>query len=157
MPLMNCGPLKNDTSPGVHKSNWTDQEMGFVMGRGMPIFAVYLGHAPYGFIGRFQAFNGLGKTPYVLGQVLFDAFRKHDQTKAKISRILVRLFEKSPSYEAAKLRIGYLEEMETWDPSYSERIAAASKDNGQIADAFGVPARVNKLITKWELKEDIPF
>ena len=46
---------------GFHASDWTDQEMGFAMGRGVPVFAVRFGETPYGFIGRFQALNGRNK------------------------------------------------------------------------------------------------
>jgi len=38
-----------------HDSEWTDQEVGFAIARGVPIIAVRLGMDPYGFIGKFQA------------------------------------------------------------------------------------------------------
>ena len=38
-----------------HESYWTDQEVGYALGRGVPLIAVKLGRDPYGFIGRFQA------------------------------------------------------------------------------------------------------
>jgi hypothetical protein len=37
-----------------HDSNWTDQEVGYAFGRGVPIIAAQLGRVPYGFIGKFQ-------------------------------------------------------------------------------------------------------
>jgi hypothetical protein len=40
-----------------HESLWTDQEVGFAIGRNMPIIAVRLGRDPYGFIGKFQALS----------------------------------------------------------------------------------------------------
>ncbi|MCU0662782.1 MAG: toll/interleukin-1 receptor domain-containing protein [Myxococcota bacterium] len=40
-----------------HDSNWTDQEVGFALGRGVPIIAVKLDRDPYGFIGKFQALS----------------------------------------------------------------------------------------------------
>jgi hypothetical protein len=40
---------------GFHDSDWTDQEVGFAIARGVPIIAVQLGKIPYGFIGKFQA------------------------------------------------------------------------------------------------------
>jgi len=40
-----------------HDSDWTDQEVGFALGRGVPMIAVSLGRAPYGFIARFQALS----------------------------------------------------------------------------------------------------
>jgi hypothetical protein len=38
-----------------HESDWTDQEVGFAVGRGVPVICVKLGRDPYGFIGKFQA------------------------------------------------------------------------------------------------------
>ena len=40
-----------------HDSLWTDQEVGFAFGRGVPIISVRLGKDPYGFIGKFQALS----------------------------------------------------------------------------------------------------
>jgi hypothetical protein len=38
-----------------HESDWTDQEVGFALGRHVPIISVNLGRSPYGFLGRIQA------------------------------------------------------------------------------------------------------
>lgn len=40
-----------------HDSDWTDQEVGYAVARGVPIIAVRLGKDPYGFIGKFQALS----------------------------------------------------------------------------------------------------
>jgi len=42
---------------GFHDSEWTDQEVGFAVGRGVPLLSVKLGKDPYGFIGKFQALS----------------------------------------------------------------------------------------------------
>jgi TIR domain len=39
---------------GFHDSNWTDQEVGYALARGVPIVAVRLERDPYGFLGKFQ-------------------------------------------------------------------------------------------------------
>ncbi len=57
---------------GFKESNWTDQEVGFAMGRGLPVFSIRFDQDPYGFIGRFQAFNGNGKTVENLAREIFD-------------------------------------------------------------------------------------
>jgi TIR domain len=44
-------------SENFHESNWTDQEVGFALGRGVPVVCVKLGRDPYGFIGKFQALS----------------------------------------------------------------------------------------------------
>ena len=38
-----------------HDSEWTDQEVGYALARGVPIIAAKMGLDPYGFIGKFQA------------------------------------------------------------------------------------------------------
>jgi hypothetical protein len=133
--------------PTFHDSKWTDQEVGFAMGRGLAVFAVRFGQDPYGFIGRFQAFKG--KAAQALAQELFDAYRKHKQTQKRMSEVLVALFEDSDTFHEAKDRIGYLEELEVWDPSFIPRIKAALKSNSQISGSFHVPGRVNVLAKKW--------
>lgn len=134
---------------GFHASNWTDQEIGFAMGRGIPAFAVKFGQDPYGFIGRFQAFNGKDKAASGLARELFDAYRKNKQTQRRMSEVLVGLFEECGSFADAKERIGYLEELDLWEPSFSSRLSSTAKGNSQISAAWGVPGRVDALVKKW--------
>ena len=108
--------------PAFHASSWTDQEIGFAMGRGLPVFAVRFGQDPYGFIGRFQGFVGGGKTPDALARELFDAYRKNKQSQKRMGEVLLNLFEDSNSFQTAKTRIGYLEELELWESSFVPRL-----------------------------------
>ena len=61
-------------TPGFHESFWTDQEVGFAMGRGVLAVAIRLGEEPYGFISRLQAFQGEGKTEKELAREIFQVF-----------------------------------------------------------------------------------
>jgi TIR domain len=45
--LASCGVLVALLHQDFHASNWTDQEIGFAMGRGVPTFPVRLGKDPY--------------------------------------------------------------------------------------------------------------
>lgn len=40
-----------------HASEWTDQEAGYAVARGVPTVSVDLGLKPYGFLGKFQALS----------------------------------------------------------------------------------------------------
>jgi nucleoside 2-deoxyribosyltransferase len=135
--------------PAIHASNWTDQEIGFAMGRGLPVLAVRFGQDPYGFIGRFQGFVGGGKTPEALARELFDAYRKNKQSQKRMGEVLLSLFEDSNSFQTAKTRIGYLEELEVWESSFVPRLEAAAEANSQISGSWGVPERVQLLAKKW--------
>ena len=147
--LATCEVLVALLHETFHLSNWTDQEIGFAMGRGVPAFAVKFGQDPYGFIGRFQAFNGSGKSTDELAREMFDAFRKNKQTQRRMGEVLVRLFEESGSFAEAKERIGYLEALEVWEPSFSARVSSAVNTNSQIGSSWGVPSRIDTLIKRW--------
>lgn len=147
--LATCDTLVTLLHAGFHESKWTDQEIGFAMGRGVPVYSIRYGQDPYGFIGRFQAFNAGRKSPETIAGDLFEAYRKDKQTQQKMGETVVTLFEESVSFADAKARIGYLEEMESWDASYPARIKAAAKSNSQISGSWGVQDRVNTLARKW--------
>ena len=135
-----------------HLSRWTDQEIGFAMGRGVPVYSVRFEEDPYGFIHRFQAFEGNGKTVKSLAAELFNSYRKDKQTQRRMSGALVTLFETSRSFATSKKLMGHLEEIEIWDPSFSARLRAAVKDNSQVSGSWGVPERVTQLVKKWAKK-----
>ena len=130
----------------------------------MSLCSVRLGEDPYGFIGKFQAFNGNGKEPQDIGSELFEAYISHKLTREKMAPILVSLFEKSTSYATAKRRIELLEKLAVWDDSFNERLEKAIESNSQISGSWGTPDRVKALIYNWkkqtgklEEDEDIPF
>ena len=148
--LATCDALVALLHPDFHVSNWTDQEIGFAMGRGLPIFSVRIGQDPYGFIGRFQAFNAKGKEHATLAREIFDAFRKNKQTQQRMSEVLVGMFEESGSFADAKYKVGLLEEVTTWQPTFSSGLLAAIDANSQIAGSWGVPEQVMALIKKWK-------
>lgn len=50
---MNC--LVALMTEGFHKSKWTDQEVGFALGRNLKVITVSMGVDPYGFVGKIQA------------------------------------------------------------------------------------------------------
>ena len=135
--------------PKFHASNWTDQEIGFAMGRGVPVFAVRFDQDPYGFIGRFQAFSGSKKTTDSLALEIFEAYRKNKQSRERMAEALISRFEESESFAQAKTRMAYLEDMESWREEFISRVEYAAESNSQISGSYGVPARVTRLLRKW--------
>lgn len=67
-----------------HESDWTDQEVGFAVAKGVPIIAVRLGKDPYGFIGKFQALRS-----------------DWDEAPSKIARLLIAYPKMIDAYIAA--------------------------------------------------------
>jgi hypothetical protein len=129
--LSTCEVLIALLHAGFKESNWTDQEVGFAMGRSVPVFSIRFDQDPYGFIGRFQAFNGNGKKTHELAKEIFDVLRQHKQTQRRMAEILVARFELSINFQNAKDNMTLLEELNTWNANYSERITKAVENNGQ--------------------------
>lgn len=151
--LLTCDALVALLHNEFHGSDWTDQEIGFVMGRKKPAFTVKLGRTPYGFIGRFQAFNGEGRATDDLAHEIFKALLVHKETKKTITNILARAFENSGSYDRSGILLSLLECAEYWDEEIVAVIRSALKNNSQVYDERhkGVPKRTQALIDRWSL------
>ena len=148
--LATCDSLVALLHSNFHESYWTDQEIGVAIGRGIPTYAIRFDQDPYGFIGRFQAFNGNNKSTKEVARELFDAYRTGKQTQKRFAEVCMTIFEESGSYSDAMQRVAHLDKLEVWDPSFAVRIRAALKNNSQISHAFGVPEKVKFLISRWE-------
>ncbi len=147
--LATCDLLVAIIHPNFVESQWCDQEIGYALGRGIPVFTIRCGADPYGFVSRFQAFNGNGKSNFQIAREIFEAAIVHKKLQLKMAAILVDLFVKSGSFAVAKTRINYLEQLKIWDQNFSDKIKKAIKDNNQVRGSWGVPEQVENLIKKW--------
>lgn len=148
--LATCDMLVALIHPDFVKSKWCDQEIGYALGRGIPVFTVRCGEDPHGFVSRFQAFNGNAKSPHQIAKELFEAAIDHKKLQEKMADVVIDLFVNSGSFASAKERIAYVERLKVWDASYSPRIKKAVKTNSQIGSSWGVPEQVEKLVKKWK-------
>jgi len=147
--LNTCDLLVALIHPDFVMSNWCDQEIGYALGRGVPVFAVRCGTDPHGFVSRFQAFNGVGKQPHELAKELFRAAIRHKKLEDKMPDVTIDAFTNSFSYIAARERIAYVEGLKVWSPRYTVRIEKALQQNDQIYNSSGMPERIEKLLKKW--------
>jgi hypothetical protein len=136
-------------TPDFHKSNWTDQEIGVIIGRGRLIVPVRLGKDPYGFIGQYQGIQGLNKTCKDTADEIFTVLNKHKLTQKKIAEAAINKFEDCSSFEEAKISMDLLERLIYMDDSLIERIVQASEQNSQIKNSYVVPARVTSFVNKY--------
>ena len=148
--LSTCDLLVALIHPKFIESKWCDQEVGYALGRGIPVFTVRCGADPYGFVSRFQGFNGNSKDEFQIAKELFEAATAHKKLQDKMASVLIDLFVNSGSFTNAMSRVAYLEQLTVWDESFSDRLKKAVKINDQISGSWGVPERVAKLIEKWK-------
>lgn len=71
-------------TPDFHQSNWTDQEIGFALGRGVRVISVNWGANPYGFAGKNQALKGWLEHPQATGINLTKDLLDHPTTRRQM-------------------------------------------------------------------------
>jgi hypothetical protein len=149
--LRRCDALIALMHSGFHQSDWTDQEIGYAMGRNKPAFAVNFGQVPYGFIGKFQAFFGGTKTATDIATELLTSLTEHPDTRIAVSRAMVRKFGQSGSFASSVRLLAWLEALNYWDDDMAAHLQWALKNNGQVYNEtiHRVPRRTATLATKW--------
>lgn len=146
--LRTCDALIAFLNPDFNLSTWTDQEVGYALGRGIPVFSVRLGMSPYGLFGRKQAFSGNGKDAPEIAKELFDAYRNHPKTSDKMADSIIEKFIASGSFAEAKENCRLVEELTIWKPDHKKRLRDAVESNGQIKHSWGVVDRIEALLAK---------
>ena len=115
---------------GFHDSYWTDQEVGFAFGRGIPIVSIRLGKDPYGFIGKFQALSCRWDT----------AAKKIAKILVKYDRMLnayIAAVQECSSYDHGNTLSQILPSIERLSDQQATNLASAFNENGQARDSFG--------------------
>lgn len=151
--LATCDACIAILSPGFNESPWCDQEIGVCFGRGILVLALHDGLAPYGFIGKFQAFNpSKYGTNAELCEAIFDVLRSNELSRTPVAAALVRRFEESSSYAQAARNVDLLKAIpsEAWTEELLDRAERAHEENRQISDAnyrYGGP-RVSTVVAQ---------
>lgn len=113
-----------------HDSNWTDQEVGFAFGRGVPIISVRLERDPYGFIGKFQALSSSWiEAPDKIVQILI----KNDA----MVNAYIEAIKDCKKYDDSNKLSELLPYIEKLSQSQIDNIIGAFNSNSQINESYG--------------------
>jgi hypothetical protein len=113
-----------------HESDWTDQEVGFALGRGVPLIAVKLGMAPYGFIGKFQALScKWADAPIELAKLLIKQQRMLDA--------YITALPKCHSFEEGITLSEVLPNIKKLTDEQAKRMVSAFNTDSQIHGSWG--------------------
>ncbi len=146
-----------------HASQWTDQEVGFALGKGVLVLPVRLASDPYGFIGKVQGLSGSLAKPRELANLITKTLLEHPSTRRPMRKGIVSAFAAAESYVMAISLSKIIETIEDFSKDEKSLIQTACKDNGQVFNATGVVSRVCKAIGVPEPKQgepaedDVPF
>jgi len=113
-----------------HDSNWTDQEVGYAVAKGVPIIAVRLGKDPYGFIGKFQALSSTWQTSVEdIAKILI----KNEQ----ILSAYIRALRNCTSWDSGNVLAKVLPGIEKLTASQIDALVAAYNETSELRGSFG--------------------
>lgn len=112
-----------------HDSDWTDQEVGFAIARGVPMIAVRLGRDPYGFIGKFQ---GLASQWATVAEDIVEILIKND----RMFSAYVGALRKCPSWDSGNTLGKVLLALEQLSDVQIDELAAAYNETSELRGSF---------------------
>ena len=132
-----------------HESRWTDQEVGVAIGRCVPVIAVRFGLDPYGFIGKYQGLQGLGKHMSKLAEEIVKILFANPNSQQQMINALVHSLGNSESFAQSKKIIELIESAPYLTDEQIKLLEKAVKENRQVRESFGVPDIVKSLKKKF--------
>lgn len=126
--------LTDDFSDSI----WTMQEVGYALGKGVPILSLKLGQKdPPGFIGHIQALKGKIDRPIHSAQSLLPLLAKALGSHERVQELLINNFLAAESFNDAKHRFDKMKaSVATLSDAHIARFMAAFSSNSQLYDSI---------------------
>lgn len=113
-----------------HDSDWTDQEVGYALARGVPIIAVSLGRKPYGFLGKFQALSSdWDKAGNNIIKLLIN--------QERMISAYIRVLRECPNFDTGNILSTVLSSIHHLSTQQIDDIVKAYNENGELQGSFG--------------------
>ncbi|NUU06190.1 TIR domain-containing protein [Leifsonia sp. C5G2] len=127
---------------GFNESKWCDQEVGWLLGRGVPLRTLMFNHEnPYGPLGKLQAMEiPDGWTASKIGDSLLDWAAQRSELKSSFASSMALSLAGSRSFDRTNAVWARLDDYTDLDGAQVATIASALRDNDQV---FGPEFRVN--------------
>ena len=155
--------------PGFKDSNWTDQEVGIAIGRGVLVIPVMRGSTPYGFISKYQGLHSEGKTVVAVADSIFKILIASPKTRSKMLSSLIETTVRAASEEEAIQKLTHLKSVDLLPRAYLEQLRDSAASSVALSAKAPLKA-LNELLGKHKLKpvggtqapesfddDDIPF
>jgi hypothetical protein len=133
--------------PGFKESDWTDQEIGVAVGRGVLVIPIIRGLTPYGFIGKYQGLQATGKTVLEVAEEVFGILVASPKTRGQILTCLVDTTLKAAEPDDAIKKLRKLEAVSNLPTAYLERLRDGIMASAVFAKGAALE-ELNRLLVK---------
>ena len=135
-------------SPGFRDSGWTDQEVGWALGRDLITIPVSAeGAMPHGFLGSYQAvrkhdaqdFRALGREVFkAISDAAFEEQRpRAAELGSRIGPLITNAFSRSSSFDNTRFWFEMIQMIpnSTWTTEMRVQVESAMTENNQVYEA----------------------
>lgn len=127
-------------------SQWCDQEVGFALGRRIPVIPVNCGANPYGFLGKHQAIGAtLSRLPRI-APALVEIIAKQEHLKPRFAEATVEAVVSARSFQSARSGMNRIKALAAHlSDKDIFRLLEGARDNDKVGGASGVTAQIEAL------------
>lgn len=139
--LQDCDVMVVFLHQGFLASKWCDQEVGWAMGRHIPVLPLNYGAHPHGFLAKLQDQPCVGKAePFIARDVAAWA-SKVPALKGRMAASLSYAFERSVSWNHTRTLVPMLDSVDVFNDDELDALERAAVVNTQVrdCDVFGTP------------------
>lgn len=133
-------------TPDFHASQWTDQEIGWALGRGLLVISVRLGADPLGFVSQSQAASGALTDPKALAASIVEVLLANPQTHHEMRHAIVFAVRDARSFPAIQSLRKFIRAITDFTPDEKKILWAACSENPKVANGFYVTDDIYKAI-----------
>ncbi|MDD5393531.1 MAG: toll/interleukin-1 receptor domain-containing protein [Thiothrix sp.] len=156
--------------PGFKESNWTNQEVGIAIGRGILVIPIVRDVIPYGFIQKYQGLQADGnKTISQVAKEIFGILVSSPKTRTKMLTCFVDTILQANEEQEALVKLSYLNDISDLPIAYLEKLREGAASTAVFAKGQALE-KLNQLLMKYslqkvvhkdndafDLEDDIPF
>ena len=142
-------------TPDFHDSNWTDQEVGVAIGRGVPLIPVRLGCDPYGLMGKGQGLGGCSWSDTSnIAKRVFDLLNKRLADKSSMFECALAAYTDSDSFADSAWKVEHLLSVfSDLSSNQIDRLLNAYRTNIQNKNSYIGRGQLRHLLERWTGKE----
>lgn len=155
--LQTCDATAIFLHDGFKDSDWTDQEVGYCLARGVKLIPLRFDHNPYGFMGRYQAADCTGRNHQEIAELIVDALLDDTRTQWKVEDGLIRALAASSTFDEANERVLRLERVEDLNIAYRLEWLQEALENSQVAGGFTAEPLISEILDEHPLDQAPPF
>lgn len=129
-----------------HLSHWTDQEVGFAIGRGVPVLGLrFADRDPYGFMGRRQGARCEGLSADAVAWRIYEMLRRSQGTTERLDVGVIQALADSDNYAAANSRCARLGDVGSWTSEKLDALEQALR-NSQVNQAKNARPMIDRIL-----------